>query len=91
MTDVVRLDREFQEVIYTVGADALRRAVLGYLYDEHLGSFTDETTVEFRDDGSVVVATRFASVDRSPEGQDAEERLDAKRESAVAESETPND
>jgi hypothetical protein len=59
MSDVVRSVREIDEITYTLGPDEVRRAICAWLYDEHGGVFTQDTTLRFSEDGSVVVTTPF--------------------------------
>ena len=59
MSEVVRTVKTIQHIAYTLDADAVRGALSAFLYDEHSGSFTPETTVEFRKDGGAIVTTPF--------------------------------
>jgi hypothetical protein len=59
MMNVVRSARTFDEIVYTVGPDEIRGAVLAMLYDDHAASFTPETSVEWTQDGGAIVTTRF--------------------------------
>jgi hypothetical protein len=67
MADVVRFVSKIEEVVYTVGPDSLRRALLKWLCDEHGAAFNQTTMLRFCDGDSVTVTTKFpvASVDRS--------------------------
>jgi hypothetical protein len=59
MSDVQRSVRELQEIVYTIGPESVRAAICAWLYDNHGGTFTPDTSVVFCDDGSVVVTTPF--------------------------------
>jgi hypothetical protein len=73
MADVVRFEQDIQEVVYTVGPDSVRKAILAWLYDTQGGVFTEETELRFCSGGSVAVTTRFASVDTHPKDGDVEQ------------------
>jgi hypothetical protein len=73
MSDVVRHVRGIEEVIYTLGRESVRRAILSWLYDTQDGAFNEETELQFCEGGSAVVTTRFASADTRPAGGDATE------------------
>ena len=58
MADVVRFVRNVEEVVYTVGPETIRRALMGWLIDQHGAGFNAETVVRFCGD-SVTLTTRF--------------------------------
>lgn len=59
-SDVARFVRDYQEIVYTIGPEAVRKAVLAWLTDEHAAAFTDDTTLKFCTGGSIAVTTRFS-------------------------------
>lgn len=62
MSDVVRFDSDIQEVVYTVGPETIRRAVLNWLEDNHSAVFTEETTIRFCEGNSMAVTTLFPNI-----------------------------
>lgn len=59
MADVERFVRNTEEVVYTVGPDSVRKAILEWLGDEHAASFNETTTIKFCAGGSIAVTTLF--------------------------------
>jgi predicted phage gp36 major capsid-like protein len=89
MADVARFVRDIQEVVYTVGPDSVRRAILSWLTDEHNAAFTDTTAIRFCAGDSIAVTTRFASGMEAPPGGETEQIAENANCSGSTEGDSP--